>query len=322
MDTRGGRLLARTSLGAVQGHADRPTIDVVIPVYGEVSDLRRCLHSILRQTFRPAKILLVDNGPERATEHQSRLYLGRAYSGVVYLHQPIPGSYAARNLGLASSHADYVAFTDADCIADRRWLEAAVKYFRAHPEARIAGGAIRIFPERAVPGWAEAYDMATSFNVSNLIERHGFCPTANLVVRRDVFGELGVFRQDLFSGGDKEWGLRARAAGIPTHFVREQLVFHPARTSFSSICRQRARFDDGSRQLRGEQGPSVQGVRRGARRMVPPLRGVAAFLGGSKAPAFPPLWRARIAAVYLAVHYYRTARAVYRALGFGLDIRQ
>jgi GT2 family glycosyltransferase len=65
-----------------------------------------------------------------------------------------------------------------------------------------------------------------------------------------VFDEVGLFRPDLVSGGDGDWGERASRMGVLTHFVPDQVVYHPARYHFSSLCRQRMRHIDG--RLQGE----------------------------------------------------------------------
>ena len=44
----------------------------------------------------------------------------------VYLLQPKPGSYAARNLGILKSKGNILAFTDADCIPCTNWIEKSV----------------------------------------------------------------------------------------------------------------------------------------------------------------------------------------------------
>jgi hypothetical protein len=42
----------------------------------------------------------------------------------------------------------------------------------------------------------------------------GYGATANLFVRRSVFDAVGLFRADVLSLGDREWGKRATSAGF------------------------------------------------------------------------------------------------------------
>jgi glycosyltransferase involved in cell wall biosynthesis len=186
-------------------------VDVVIPAYGHEAELRRCLEKVLPQCGEGTRIILVDNAPSPSLQS-----LCREYPQVTWLHEPTSGSYPARNLGIMHSHAVYVAFTDADCVPTGNWLESGLRYLSAHEDARILGGAIEVFPRHRRPNWVEAFEMAAAFPVKRYIDQQHFAPTANLIVERAVFEEIGLFRQDLLSGGDSEWGKRATGAGIPS----------------------------------------------------------------------------------------------------------
>jgi GT2 family glycosyltransferase len=259
---------------------------------------------------------VVDNGPSPSLHA-----LRDEYPGVVWLHQPSPGSYAARNLGIAHSRATYLAFTDADCIPAGDWLESGLDYFTAHPGSRVLGGPVEVFPKGDRPNWVEAYEMAVAFPVKQYIDRQHFAPTANLMVERTMFDEVGLFREDLLSGGDGEWGKRATGSGICIHFVPEQVVRHPARPNLLSVYRKSRRTISGHVRIAERETPKLVRLRRRCRALMPPVGPTRAIWTSARTKNFSVLWKLRIAAVFLAVHYFRTFYGLYRELGLGRDPR-
>ena len=104
----------------------RPEISVIVPVYGVEQYLRRCVDSILGQTFKDFDLILVDDGsPDNCgaicEEYKN---LDRR---VVVIHQGNQGVSAARNTGidwaLANSNSRYITFIDSDDWVHSKYLE-------------------------------------------------------------------------------------------------------------------------------------------------------------------------------------------------------
>lgn len=89
----------------------RGTVAVVIPVYNGEAFIRRALDSVLRQTYRPAQIVVVDDGSRDRTREIVASEYGEA---VTLVQQQNGGPAKARNAGVRASSADFVAFLDAD----------------------------------------------------------------------------------------------------------------------------------------------------------------------------------------------------------------
>lgn len=89
------------------------TVSVIVPVYNAQKYLRKCLASILAQSYRDLQIILVDDG---STDNS--LAICRAFAGkdgrVQVFTQENRGVSAARNLGLRQVRGKYLSFVDAD----------------------------------------------------------------------------------------------------------------------------------------------------------------------------------------------------------------
>jgi glycosyltransferase involved in cell wall biosynthesis len=224
----------------------KPLVSVIVPVYGGLELLRACLRQLVAQSW-PAErreILVVDNHPTPCVARA----LG-ATPGARVIEEAAPGSYAARNAGIREARGELLAFTDADCLPAPDWIEQAVAALEARPDTGFVGGAVELFArDPQHPTGAELYDLVRGFDQERYLARKRFLPTANLVVRRRVMEEVGLFDACLRSGGDADWGERASAAGMHGAVVPGAVVRHPARHTLAEVCRKAARVAGGNLQ--------------------------------------------------------------------------
>jgi glycosyltransferase involved in cell wall biosynthesis len=188
-------------------------ISVVVPARCRATDLAGLLGCLEAQTLDRDRfeILIVDDASDPPLR------------GALRLDQP-SGSYAARNAGIAAARAPLLAFTDADCLPEPRWLEAGLIALGTAP--RAAGRIEMIGGET----YFERLDRARFLRQDRYVDE-GFGATANLFVRREVFDAIGTFDARLRSGGDAELGRRASAARFPIVFAPDAVVRHPCRRS-------------------------------------------------------------------------------------------
>jgi GT2 family glycosyltransferase len=111
------------------------------------------------------------------------------------------------------------------------------------PDDRIAGN-ITLFPAGSEWQPEEIYDRLAWLKQTEYA-RAGWGTTANLVVRRSLMDKVGPFDARLFSGGDKEWNLRANAAGSKLHYDADVIINHPARGTFAELALKRRRLAGG-----------------------------------------------------------------------------
>ena len=74
-------------------------VSIIVPIYNVEKYLRQCLDSILRQTFRPLEIILVNDGSTDNSGAICQEYEARD-NRIVYLEKENEGVSEARNLGL------------------------------------------------------------------------------------------------------------------------------------------------------------------------------------------------------------------------------
>jgi glycosyltransferase involved in cell wall biosynthesis len=210
-------------------------VSVIVPVYNGEHVLPDLLEALAAQTYPRAltEILVVDNNSVDQTKVAVERWSNR---GVVYLACEKQGSYAARNVGIAHSTGEILAFTDADCRPEPDWLEAGVDEFRSNHIDRVAG--VITVPLSTPPRLWELVD-ATTYIVGDSMAQDGLISTANLLIRRSAIDLAGNFDETVISGADMELGRRCNEHDVPFIFSRKVKVSHRSRGAMEQIRRSR-----------------------------------------------------------------------------------
>src|SRR5688572_18224951 len=92
---------------------ETPQVSVIVPHYGDLANLDRCLSALVRQTYPRERfeIVVADNGSPQGEAAVLQAIAGRARLTIV----AEKGAGPARNGGVAVSQGRILAFTDADC---------------------------------------------------------------------------------------------------------------------------------------------------------------------------------------------------------------
>ncbi len=88
-------------------------ITVIIPVYNVERYLRKCLDSIINQTYQELEIIVVDDGSKDSSGNICDEYASKD-SRIKVIHKKNGGLSSARNAGLEIATGDYVMFVDSD----------------------------------------------------------------------------------------------------------------------------------------------------------------------------------------------------------------
>jgi glycosyltransferase involved in cell wall biosynthesis len=215
-----------------------PLISVVIPCRDHSNELRNCFQGLQKQTTNwPYEIIVVDSAADARVAATASLFpFVRLISSDLGL---LPG--AARNLGAQFARGEYIAFTDADCVPEPGWLDAALGALKKG--ATIVGGPVLdVMPTCLI---------ATTDNLLQFIDfpphrRDGpasYLPGCNIALSKTAFEELGGFPPNLPVGEDVIF-ITAAIARWPNsaQFVRSMQVRHEGRSSLHSFWRHHEAF--------------------------------------------------------------------------------
>ena len=220
----------------------RPTAAVIIPHYNDVTRLRRCLEELAHNDLTGVEVVVVDNNSPVSLDA-----VQAEHPGVRFLVETEKGAAAARNHGIAQTTAPILMFIDADCVPDHDWITVARQ---VAPNADLTGGRVAVFDETPPPrSGAEAFEAIFAFDFKTYVEKGGFSGAGNLVTRRDIFEAIGGFTNGVSE--DREWTMRAVAAGYSLAYRDDLRVSHPSRQDWAALRHKWKRMTSEMYQLNG-----------------------------------------------------------------------
>ncbi|MDL0135091.1 glycosyltransferase [Halobacterium salinarum] len=214
----------------------------LIPVYNDPVGIHETLHSITQHNLSKYNVFAVDNGSTDDTRDVIRNYTTKHQNVHLLVEDEIQGSYAARNKGVQHAEGEVLIFLDADETVAPDWLEIALEAMEAQNADYLGCNVELTLPEDTLVG---RYNAHTGFPVKQYLEEQNYAPTCALLVKREVFEDVGLFDPRLVSGGDREFGERVHEAGYEQGFAEDATVYHPARTSFESLAKKNFRVGRG-----------------------------------------------------------------------------
>ena len=101
-------------------------ISVIVPVYNTEKYLRKCIESILSQSYKNIELLLINDGSTDSSAEICREYLDKD-KRCYYFEKENGGLSDARNYGIERAKGEYITFVDSDDF----FLEEAIEKLHA-----------------------------------------------------------------------------------------------------------------------------------------------------------------------------------------------
>jgi len=207
-------------------------VSVIVPAHNAAPFLGEALESVFAQGLTDVEVVVVDDGSSDGTAEVARGF-GR---GVRVLAQPRSGSGRARNLGLAETGGEIVAFLDADDV----WLpdKAArqLPLLERDPALGLVFSDMVSFGDGSEGGSYFRERGFTGRCTPSEIFLHDMISTPTVLLRRACLRETGPFDPSLPIGQDTDLWFRI-ALAYPFATVDAPLVrrrFHPGNTTRDS----------------------------------------------------------------------------------------
>lgn len=218
-------------------------VSVVIPTYNCARFLGRTIDSALRQTYRDFEVIVVDDG---STDETQTLVAGYG-EPVHYIYQPNQGASAARNVAVARSAGEFIAYLDADDLWSPEKLARQVEYLDAHPACGFVHTEVSVIDEddqilhsrfnqetgRAVPQGRCVREV--------LLRSH--IQTLTVIERRSAYDKAGSFDLRLPIAQDYLHWILVVLAGYEVGYLPEPLAQYRWRAG-SLMSSQRRLLDD------------------------------------------------------------------------------
>lgn len=186
-----------------------PLVSVVVPAYNCQDTLERTLTSIFAQEFQDYEVILVDDASQDATLQIARSFADPRIK--ILQHEQNRGEAGARNTGLRAAVGDYVAWLDTDDEWLSMKLARQVAWMQDAPSQQRACGTGYLLTRTYLQGAERKKTIIPIESDSwhkKMLSGNNLAPGATLMVRRQVFEEVGEFDEQLPHGTDMDWLIR------------------------------------------------------------------------------------------------------------------
>jgi GT2 family glycosyltransferase len=229
-------------------------VSVVVAARDAGATLAECLRSLTTQSLAPIEYEVIVVVDRRSTDDTEAVAVGSGVR-VVTVKPDVGGARftaGARNAGVRAARGNWVAFTDADCVASRSWLRALLR------AADDASEGAPLAVAGATAGLDSSTDAARYVDITGGLraDRHLAHPTypwppaLNVMYRRDALVTVGGYDERFASYEQADLHLRLlREVGGATLIADRALVFHRHRARWRSYARQQRSYGAGYAQF-------------------------------------------------------------------------
>ncbi len=184
--------------------SDQPTISVIIPSYNRKNIVVEAIQSVLAQEPKNYEVIVVDDGSTDGT----REYLESLDLPMHVISKENGGVASARNFGIKAAIGKYIAFLDSDDLWLPGILKAQLEYLESNPEIPL------VYTDQYIEAEGKVMDQTRFQRAGPTVERNSFklsgfvqhtpIHISSVMVRRQLFDEVGYFNEDLKIHEDTE----------------------------------------------------------------------------------------------------------------------
>lgn len=224
-------------------------VDIVVPCYNYGRFLTACVKSILEQSIRDIRVLIIDDASTDDTAIIAKRIALTDPRVTVRIHDENHGHIRTYNEGIDWAESDYFLLLSADDLLIEGAFERAVAIMDANPDVGLTYGKELVWFDRLPPPKIEpvhAYKWEKRDIVGEICRSTiNSIPTPTVIIRTSVQKAVGGYSMTLPHSGDMEMWLRLAANSKAVHIDVPQAIYRKHETAMSN-----AYFQDPRRDLR------------------------------------------------------------------------
>lgn len=219
-------------------------ISIVATVRNEKETIAEFVESLLKQTYRPDEIIIVDGASTDGTLETLQEYAKR---GSITLISQDCNIAQGRNLGIVAVKTMYVAVTDAGCKVNKDWLREIVGCFVNNPGTDVVAANFQ-FETSSV--FEESIVHATFRCRRDRKDLSPYHPSSRSVAfTRVAWERAGRYPEWLYAAEDTLLNVRLRQIGCNFVFCPNAFVQWRPREGWKALAKQRINFSRGNSRI-------------------------------------------------------------------------
>jgi glycosyltransferase involved in cell wall biosynthesis len=199
-----------------------PTISVIIPAYNVERWVSQTIKSVQQQTFSDLEIIVIDDG---STDKTLEIIKDIRDHRLKVLSHEHAGVSVARNVGIAHSTCEFIAFLDADDLWTPDSLEPKLAGLHKYPTADVAYCWTLSIDDQGTIIQPKRPPVFYEGNIYFKLLTHCFFDCGSLLIRRRAIKSVGEFDPTLKYGEDLDYWLRLARHSSFVVIPRYQLLY-------------------------------------------------------------------------------------------------
>lgn len=169
-----------------------PLISVIIPVYNVEKYLKRCLDSVINQTYKNLEIILVDDGSTDDSGKMCDEY-AKKDKRIKIVHKKNGGLSSARNCGIEKAKGEFLTFVDSDDEITANYVRFLFELIREF-DVKMSIASYSVVTEHRVIDYSrgrKALTLTTEETLRRMLVEDGFTVSAcSKMYSSDLFAKI------------------------------------------------------------------------------------------------------------------------------------
>ena len=184
-------------------------ISFIIAVYNRDRYIKKCINSILSQTYTDFELIIINDG---STDHSEDVIKEFKDDRIRYFTLSHQGCWSAKNYGITKSQGEYICFIDSDDFISNDFLEIGVNAVYCNPSYEyFYPTALNIIKEDETPTgsiWRYiSYSLSEREKLIKLFWEHqiGGIPHPASLINKQVFEKNGLYNDSFYNLSDSAY---------------------------------------------------------------------------------------------------------------------
>lgn len=219
-------------------------LDLAIITYKRPKLLRKCLKSIVGQSKKPDRVLVIDN--DKLASAKTIVDSFKKQIAIKYVVEKKQGIPYARNRAIRENQAKYLGFVDDDCVLDKDWIKEGLRFIKNKRSAYVVGKTKLENPGNLVAE-AQFYHyqqwFLTKLNKKTKQIKAQNLDTKNIIFNMKILNKHKLKFDEMYSltsiggGEDVDMGLQIDKLGFNGFYVNKMILKHSEVESFFNFLK-------------------------------------------------------------------------------------
>ncbi|MEM1411352.1 MAG: glycosyltransferase [Pseudomonadota bacterium] len=215
--------------------SEQPRVSIIIPAYNHLAHTAACLRSLASTRCDTAfEVIVLDD----ASSDETPALLAELPGLRFFRNEQNLGFIGTCNRGAEAARGDYVLFLNNDTQVTDGWLDALEATFRERPDAGLVGARL-VYPDGTLQecggmvfsdgsGWNYGRGDDPDRPEYQALREVDYCSGACVMLRRDLFSELGGFDRHYAPAyyEDTDLAFKVREAGLKVYVQPRATIVH------------------------------------------------------------------------------------------------